>query len=82
MTILRAILKPEEYEHIKNELIFDDLDTIQVQDMTVKQLNKIGLILYKYANPTDKAIHMNVDLVTFSWEIISGRCFESDKAIF
>jgi D-lyxose ketol-isomerase len=82
MTILKAILKPEEYEHIKKELIFDDLDTIQVQDLTIKQLNSMGLILFKYANLTDKYVHMNVGLATSSLEIIAGRCFETDQAIF
>lgn len=72
MTLLTEILKPEEYQDIKKQMIFGDLDNCQVRNITVWQLAKMGLIFYKYSdNPT--VIDLSMDLVTYSRQSI-GVC--------
>lgn len=83
MTLFKDILKPEEYENIKKELIFDDLDTIQVKDMTINQLSSLGLIFFKHGSGYfNFYMYKSLDLVTYSYQIILDRCIKADKAIF
>lgn len=82
MPLLKDILKPEEYEHIKKELIFDDIDTIQVKDITVNQLNSMGLLIYKYGDTYERIMCKSFDLVSYTWIIILGRCLNADKAVY
>ncbi len=84
MTTLYDILTAAELGDlcIIDPFLVNQCDKLPIQDMTVKQLNQIALILYKHEYPDKENVEVDCDLVAFAWKVIFARCCYLELPIF